>query len=383
MQAKEDKDKPLKILQLESSNNWGGQEDRLVRESAWLAERGHKILLGCNDTAAIAGRAGAAGIEVRAIPLRMNIDIAGLKALASLVRKEKPDVIHAHSSKDAWFSFWFHQAGVPVVRTRHTTLPPSMPRGRRFIYRHGCRRLIASAGFIAKTMRDSLGVAPENIDVVGECVDTKEFCPGDGSAFREEFGIPTGAPLFGLVAMLRREKGHATFLQAARQVLRQRPDARFAIVGGNASDNVVELLIHEILRSEFAGLSPAPVILTGFRRDIPCIMRALDCLVVPSWQEAQTLVIPQAFATAKPVIASRVGGIPELVTDGESGLLIPPADPENLAEAMLKIAGDPSLASRLAAEGRRFAERELAVDVKMSQLLTSYRRAAAPATAAA
>lgn len=383
MQAKEDKDKPLKILQLESSNNWGGQEERLVRESAWLAERGHKILLGCNDTAAIAGRAGAAGIEVRAIPLRMNIDIAGLKALASLVRKEKPDVIHAHSSKDAWFSFWFHQAGVPVVRTRHTTLPPSMPRGRRLIYRHGCRRLIASAGFIAKTMRDSLGVAPENIDVVGECVDTKEFCPGDGSAFREEFGIPTGAPLFGLVAMLRREKGHATFLQAARQVLRQRPDARFAIVGGNASDNVVELLIHEILRSEFAGLSPAPVILTGFRRDIPCIMRALDCLVVPSWQEAQTLVIPQAFATAKPVIASRVGGIPELVTDGESGLLISPADPENLAEAMLKIAGDPALASRLAAEGRRFAERELAVDVKMSQLLTSYRKAAAPATAAA
>jgi len=145
----------------------------------------------------------------------------------------------------------------------------------------------------------------------------------------------------------------------------------------------VELLIHEILRSEFAGLSPAPVILTGFRRDIPRIMRALDCLVVPSGQEAQTLVIPQAFATAKPVIASRVGGIPELVTDGENGLLIPPADPANLAEAMLKIATDPALASRLAAEGRRFAERELAVDVKMSQLLASYRKAAAPATVAA
>ncbi len=384
MQAKVDKDKPLKILQLESSNNWGGQEDRLLRESVWLQARGHKILLGCNKNAAIASRAGAAGIEVRAVSFRTNFDMASLQALASLMRQERPDLIHARSSKDAWFSLWFHQAGVPVVRSRHTTLPVKMPLGRRLIYRHGCRRLIASAEFIANAMRDVIGMAPGKIDVIGECVDTKEFCPGDGSSFRKEFGIPAEAPLFGMVAMLRDGKGHATFLRAAREVLRHRPDARFALVGGSRSDNnQTELMIGEILRSNFAGLGPSPVILTGLRHDIPHIMRALDCLVVPSKKEAQTLVIPQAFASAKPVIASSVGGIPELVTDGKNGLLIPPSEFEKLAAAMLRITADPALASHLGAEARKFAERELAVDVKMSQLLSSYRKAANPTATAA
>ena len=384
MQAKVDKEKPLKILQLESSNNWGGQEDRLLRESVWLRGRGHKVLLGCNKNGAIASRAGAAGIEVRAVSFRTNFDIAGWQALASLVRQERPDLIHSRSSKDAWFSLWFHQSGVPVVRSRHTTLPVRMPRGRRLIYRHGCRRLIASAEFIANAMRDVIGMPREKIDVIGECVDPKEFCPGDGSSFRKEFGIPAGAPLFGMVAMLRDGKGHATFLRAAREVLRHRPDARFALVGGSRSDNnQTELMIRETLRSDFAGLSPSPVILTGLRHDIPHIMRALDCLVVPSKKEAQTMVIPQAFATAKPVIASSVGGIPELVTDGKNGLLIPPSEAAKLAAAMLKITADPAWANHLATEARKFAERELAVDVKMSQLLSSYRKAVNPATAVA
>lgn len=357
--------------------HWGGQEDRLIREARWLSKKGHRVMLACNEKAAIAPRARDAGVDVRPVSMRANVDLPGLMQLAGLVRREQPDVLHAHSSKDAWFAFWFHCRGVPVVRSRHMTLPSTMRRGRRFIYRHGCRRLIASAQFIADNMRHSIGVAPDRIDVIGECVDTEEFHPGDGSAFRREFGIPSDAPLFGIVAMLRGEKGHRTFLHAAREVLETHPHARFAVVGGPVSSNSVELELHEILRENFTGLNPSPVVLTGFREDIAQVMRAIDCLVVPSRQEAQTLVIPQAFATGKPVIGSRVGGIPELIEDGVNGLLIPPQDAKALAKATVTMIEQPEAADRMAKAGFDLACRELAIDTKMGLLVASYRKAVA------
>lgn len=364
----------LKVLLLESGPNWGGQEERIVREAIWLEKRGHKVILACNKDAAIAGKAAAAGIEIRSVPMRSNADLRGLWELAKLVRREKPHLIHAHSPKDAWFAMFFHMAGVPVVRSRHTTLPDRMSWGRKFVYRRGCRRLIASARFIAEAMRRSLGVPAGNIDVIGESVDTSEFRPGDGSDFRREFGINESAPLFGIVAMLRGEKGHDVLLRAARMVLEKRPDARFAIVGKPASSGRAHRRILEIIETEFTGFAEPPVVLTGFRSDIPNVMRALDCLVVPSRHEAQTLVIPQAFAAGKPVIGSSVGGIPELVRHGENGFLFPSQDHNALAEAMLDIANDPAKSASLGRVGRRLAEEELAVDRKMELLLASYRR---------
>ena len=364
----------LNILMLESGPNWGGQEERIVREASWLLKREHKVRLACSAGSAIASRAADAGIAVRTVPMRSNADLRGLWSLAALARHEKPHVVHAHSPKDAWFAMFLHQAGVPVVRSRHTTLPETMSRGRRFVYRYGCRRLIASAGFIGEAMEKSLGIRAEKIDVIGESVDTEEFRPGDGSAFRREFGINDSAPLFGIVAMIRGEKGHDVFLRAARIVLETRADARFVIVGKPASHGRAQERIVEILRKEFSGFTTMPVVTTGFRRDIPRVMRALDCLVVPSRHEAQTLVIPQAFASGKPVIGSKVGGIPELVRHGENGQHFPSEDHNALAQAMLTMANDPHKAAGFGIAGRKMAEEELATDRKMELLLASYRK---------
>ncbi len=377
MQAKDAEPKPLTILELESSMNWGGQEERLLREMKWLEQHGHRAILACHRSSAIAQRATDAGLDFRHVPMRTNVDAAGMAHLFTLVLREKPDIVHAHSSKDSWFALLLHQAGIPVVRSRHITLSPRMPYGRKLIYRHGCRRLIASAGFIADNMRDVIGFAPDRVDVIGECVDADEFHPGDGSAFRREFGIAPEAPLFAVVGMLRGEKGQMFFAKAACEVLKKRPDVRFAIVGASTDTDDYELSIRKFLQAELSGWHDPPVIMTGFRRDIPAIMRAIDCLVVPSSKEAQTLVIPQAFATGKPAIGSNVGGIPELVRDGVNGLLFPLRDHEALAAAMLKLADDPVLARRFGQAGYELAQRELATDRKMGELVESYRRAIA------
>ena len=357
--------------------NWGGQEERLLREIQWLNRHGHAAILACHKSSAIAQHAALAGIGYHHVPMRSNVDIVGFAKLISLVLREKPDLIHARSSKDSWFALWFHQAGIPVVRSRHITLSEEMPHGRKLIYRHGCRRLIASANFIADNMRNVIGFAPDRVDVIGECVDPEEFHPGDGSEFRREFGIAPGVPLFAVVGMLRGEKGQMIFARAAREVLGQRPDARFAIVGGSAKSTSLEKNLKDFIAAEFPGAAAPPIIMTGFRRDIPVVMRAIDCLVVPSTKDAQTLVIPQAFAAGKPVIATRVGGIPDLVRDGENGLLFPAKDHDALAAAMLKIADDPTMARRLGEAGYGLAQRELATDKKMGELLACYRKAIA------
>lgn len=378
MQAKDATPKPLTILQLESGMNWGGQEERILREMDWLNNNGHRAILACPKRSAIGRRAMEAGLDVRPVSMRMNFDIPGLLKLVALVWREKPDILHAHSSKDAWFALWLRWLGVPVVRSRHISLPLRMPYGRKLIYRYGSDRLIASAGFIAANMRESIGVPGERVEVIGECVDTAEFHPGDGSAFRRELGIAPDAPLFAVIGMLRGEKGQMFFARAAREVLLKRPDVRFVIVGGSAgstSSAKFEMKLKEFLRTHFPANPEAAVRMTGFRRDIPVIMRAMDCLVVPSSKDAQTLVIPQAFATGKPVIGSRVGGIPELVQEGINGLLVEPKNPAALAEAILKVAGNLGAARQWGQAGLRLALNELTTDHKMSELLACYRRA--------
>ena len=363
---------------LESSPNWGGQEERLLREAVWLRGGGHKVTIACPGHSATAGRARTEGLRVCAIPYRANYDLPGLAALSKLVRREAPDVIHARSSKDAWFALWFRVAGFPVVRSRHMTLAAGMPWGRKLVYRHGCTRLVAAASFIGLEMRRALGVAENRIDVIGEGVDTMEFSPGDGGALRRELGIEDEAPLFGLVSMLRRGKGHRCFLAAAQEVLVHRPDARFLIVGGasGGKDDIAAELRCSIGQG-FSAFARPPVIMTGFRRDIPSVMRSIDCLVVPSSKEAQTLVIPQAFATGKPVIGSRVGGIPEILTDGVNGFLVEPRNAQQLAQRVLQLAENTDLRRRLGSAAREFAECELTFASKMQQLVECYRKAIA------
>ncbi len=375
MQAKDVKNDSLTILELESSKNWGGQEERLLREMLWFRKHGHRVILAAPPTAAITQRALEAGLDVRLVPMRMNFDLPSFLKLATLVRREHPAIIHARSSKDSWFSLWFRLAGIPVVRSRHITLSPEIPFGRKLIYRHGSQRLIASAEFIAHNMREVIGIPPDRVDVIGECVDLEEFSPGDGSAFRQEWSIPPEAPLFAVVGMLRGEKGQMIFARGAREVLTKFPEARFAIVGGSARSMRLAENLKDFIQSEFSEFPSPPLFMTGFRNDIPTVMRAINCLVVPSSKDAQTLVIPQAFATGKPVIGSRVGGIPELVKENDNGLLFEVENHHALAEAMMKIIHDPALALRLGRAGYDLAQRELTTDHKMNDLLACYRKA--------
>ena len=363
----------LKVLLCESSPNWGGQEYRMLREARWLNERGHKVLVVCGARSELAVRLQRQAPGVQIEKIRSWGGLLGLLEFLWKVYRWNPDVIHAHSGQDAFWASLFHLTGRTVVRSRHITVPSQMTRLKKFPYRSGCSRVIASADFIKRDLAATVGIPKTQVDVVGEGVDLKEFHPNiNGRRFRAEFGIPDDATLFGMVAMIRGEKGHRHFVKAAAKVRNTVPDARFVIVGDGSEPQVTKL--RERISKQFP-IQPSPVILTGYREDVPEIMAAVDVLVVPSLHEAQTIVIPQAFATGKPVVASLVGGIPEIVSHERNGLLVNAGDDGELAAAMVRLAESPALRHSLGCDGLALARQELPFDRKMELVLASYRRA--------
>ena len=363
----------LKVLLCDSSPNWGGQQYRLVREALWMKERGHEVLVLCGARSELAARMRKHAPHVPVETLRSWGGPLGLLEFVWKTVRSAPDIIHTHSGQDAFWASLLHFAGRTVVHSRHMTVPPEMKSRRKFPYRSGCSRTIASADFIKSDLAAVTGIPEDRVDVVGEGVDLDEFHPGvSGRGFREEFGIPGDAPVFGMVAMIRGDKGHKHFLKAAAEVLEKFPSARF-VIAGNGPEAQVEKLTRRV--QEKFPRQPPPVILAGYREDVPEILAALDALVVPSLREAQTIVIPQAFATGKPVIASRVGGIPEIVMHGVNGWLVPPGDDRALADAMMRFAESPDLRLRIGRAGLDLARRELGFDRKMELMLSSYRRA--------
>ena len=363
----------LKLLMTDASPSWGDQQYRLVREAVWLHERGHEVIILCAETSKLAANLQRNAPWIRVEKVRSWGSPRALLRLAGIIRRSQPDLIHTRGGQDSTWASYFHLAGRPVICSRHMAIPEHVRIRDAIRYRFGCRRIIAAAQVVKRDLVARAGVSDSRIDVVGEGANLEEFHPGlDGGGFRAEFKIPPKSPLFGVIAMLRPEKGQRTFIKAAAKVLSLVSDARFVIVGGGGGSYVDRL--YEKIRRTFRQ-SPAPVIITGYREDLSQVMGALDFVVVPSLDETQTIVIPQAFAAGKPVIASLVGGIPEVVRHEQNGLLVQPANHDALAAAMLRLLADRALRANLASAGLILARRELSFEEKAELVLESYFRA--------
>ncbi len=157
----------------------------------------------------------------------------------------------------------------------------------------------------------------------------------------DEYGMEPGSQIVGVVARLEPEKGHPTLFDAWPIVLRAVPDTYLLVVGEGSRRDALEAQARELRIAH-------RVVFTGRRDDVPAVTAALDVAVLPSYREAQGLTILEAMALSRPVVASDVGGIPEMIQDGKTGLLVPPHDPEALAAAIIRLLTDHPLADTLA-----------------------------------
>src|SRR5437762_3732478 len=353
------------ILHTEASRGFGGQELRILAETRGLLDHGWDALVACQPASPLHAEAEAAGIPAVAVRMRGAHDLPALSVLRRLMKARAVSLIHTHSSVDSWLgALAARSLRRPVVRSRHVSI---RIRSRlALVYRLADR--VVTSGEAVRAIVVGAGLPAGRVVSIPPGVDTRRFHPGvSGKTVRDELGLATDQPLVGLVANIRGSKGHNVFLEAAREVLMRRPDARFLVVGDGVGRAEVRRRVGD-MRLE------AAVTLTGFRRDIPEVMAALDVLVLPSIRsEATSQVIPQAFAVGTPVVASTVGGSPELVRDGETGRLVPPGDARALAAAMLELVSDPARARALGRAGQQLAAECYSLDASMALTTSVYR----------
>ena len=181
----------------------------------------------------------------------------------------------------------------------------------------------------------------------------------------DEYGMEPGSKIVGVVARLEPEKGHPTLLEAWPAVLRAVPDTYLLIVGEGSRRDALEAQARELQIAH-------RVVFTGRRDDVPAVTAALDVAVLPSYREAQGLSVLEAMALSRPVVASNVGGIPEMIEDGVTGLLVPPHDAEALATAIVRLLRDHPYADTLGRAGHDLVHDRFCIELMVSAVESIY-----------
>jgi glycosyltransferase involved in cell wall biosynthesis len=275
--------------------------------------------------------------------------------LARIFRQQHVDLIHTHHTPafvDATLGARF--ARIPLINTDHTKLYPTTPRWR-LLEKHASRfaeRVVAVSEQSKRDLIDYQGIAPEKLQVIYNGLDLKTPRQHESvSSLRQELGLAPDQIVIGTAARLEDQKGLDLLLDAVPSVLERLPHARFVIVGGGSQE--------QALRGQAArlGLGHA-VTFTGPRVDAVDLMRAFDCFVQTSHWEGMPMALIEAMALSKPVVATAVGGVAELVEDHVTGLLVRNRDPRLFAEALVQALGDPEESQRLGKAGyARYASR--------------------------
>ena len=191
--------------------------------------------------------------------------------------------------------------------------------------------------------------------------------PRDREKFRREIEVANTTPLIGNVGMIRPDKGQLILVEAVPLVLKNRPDARFVIVGQGTG--ILKRGINVRIAIDKAGLADK-IIMAGYRWDTPDVYAACDIIVIASLRtEASPIVLREAFSSGRPVVATKVGDIPEIIEHRENGLLVEPGDSRALAAAIIEFLDDPSLAAHCAANGLRYATEHFSFDKMMKKKL--------------
>lgn len=334
-----------------------------------LKARGWRNVLVCTAGAAIAATPEAD--RVYALPMRGDVDIGFIGRLRKVIHAERPDVIHLHSRRgaDVLGGIAARLAGVPVVLSRRV----DNPEARVWVgikYRLYDRVVTISRGIYDVLLAE--GVPSAKLVCVPSAVDsTRVLGPCERTWFEREFGIVPGEAVVAMIAQFIPRKGHRYLLEAIPAILARCPQTRFLLLGQGP------LLPEVRAHIASAGVSDR-VQAPGFRDDLERMLKCFDLVVHPAEMEGLGVALLQAAAAGVPVVASAVGGIPEIVRDGLNGILVPPREVAALTHAITQLLADPARARALGANGRELARREFSIDAMVEGNLRVYRELLKP-----
>jgi glycosyltransferase involved in cell wall biosynthesis len=358
----------------------GGMEEHILVLARGLVDRGHEVAAICSDRGAIEPlRQGLfdAGVRVHCVPERSGSRLgtaARVWRLASILRQYRGCVLHLHLTGHSGGELVLaaaRLAGVrATVRTEHLPPMPPVGNGERRTVQLRDRLMDRVICVSEQTRLDHIRLLnrePRKLVAVANCVDVERFGPDvDGSLARRELGLSAEQPVIGTVSRLgEHRKGLNFFLDMAAAVGARFADAAFVIVGDGP--------LRGELEAQAASLGIADrVVFTGARTDIPRLLAAMNVFVMPSLYEGGPITVLEAMAMAKPVVATPVGMVPDAITDGSSGLLVPLADAAALTQAVSQLLGDPDLAGRIGREGREVVSQRFSPDAMVNGVAAVY-----------
>ena len=355
----------MRILHIDTERGWRGGE----RQALWLAEsldrRGHSSIIVARADQPLARRASESGLEVESCAPRFEVDPAAVLGVRRRIRASRVDIVHAHTG---------HAVGLGALATLGTSAPLVVSRrvdfplrgnfGTRWKYGRAAA-IIAISRAVAEVLSRS-GIERARLVVVPDGTDTRRVITPATPGTIESLGVRPGAPLVIQVAQLVPHKDPLNFVRAIAAARDQVPSLQALLVGDGplASDVAATVRVLGLEGTLHA---------VGYRQDADALLAAADVVVLSSREEGMGSVLLDALLLGKPIAATRAGGIPEVVTDGETGLLAAVNDPRALGAQIAALVQDRALATRLAAAARARAD-DFSLECLTDRTLAVYER---------
>jgi glycosyltransferase involved in cell wall biosynthesis len=339
-----------RILHVSSAASWRGGEQQLAYLIDALRTLGLEQLLFCPRNSALAREAARRNWPHQTYTKGFSLNPLAAWNLARTARKWKADILHTHDSHSHGFACMaasLFGLRAPLVVSRRVDFPISGHILSRWKYNHSSVKSILCVSeeilrILKPDIRDGSKLA-----VVHSGIDLSRFGHGDAGLLRSQFDIPKNSPIIGNVAAMADHKDPLTFLRTAAHLLAQRPELRFVWIGGNGGMEAEVRAMAQELKLD------GSLFFTGFRNDIPELLSELDVFLFTSKTEGLGTSVLDAFAAGVPVVASRAGGIPEMVEHEQTGLLAPVGDEAEFARQVLRLLNAPVLREQVVRGARQ------------------------------
>lgn len=364
-------------LHIDTARQWRGGQSQVRYTVMGLRALGHRALLVAHPEGELRKRM-AEGTDLVPLAPRNEIDLAAAWRLSRLLKQLRPDVVHAHDPHAVAMAATALSIAAPVPR-------PPLVASRRIefrIARHSFSRWKYSQVdcflAISRAVGDRLvadGIPGTKITVVHEGVDVERIVQLPSGNLHAALFLPAGAPIVGNVGALVAQKAQHMLIEAAAHVVREVPDARFVILGEGELRPALEQQIHHLHLERH-------VFLAGFRPDVMELIKDFDVFALSSIYEGMCTSLVDAMAARKPAVATAAGGVPEVISDGETGFLVRPHDAPGMAERIVALLKDAELRRRMGDAGLERARQLFTVERMVAGTAAAYERLAGTARAA-
>ncbi len=361
----------MSLFQIDAGREWRGGQRQSLYLARELKVKGYPFRFVVQPGSPLHEKAGAEELPVVPLAMKSELSFGAARRLARMMRREKCVLAHFHDAHAVSVGgMACRRAGVPIrIISRRVDFPLKTNLFSRKKYTQDIDRIIA----ISDGVKDVLlkgGIAPGVIDVVPSGIDFSPFdAVTDRTFLRREFGFAPDDFLAGIVAALEDHKGHRYLIDAARIIKARAPKVKIIVVGKGSLELELDRQARELQVDDL-------VYFLGFREDVPRLLASLDVFVLSSHLEGLGTSIMDAMASRLPVVATAVGGIPEVVSDEKTGLLVAPRSPEALADAIVRLYSDRPLAKRLGERGYEVVHEKFSAEAMARRIIDIYEKIA-------